>query len=174
MKVNWLHILFAFIAGYMVSGMMKPRSDKIVEGLGGCGSNKAGFKGVGPGAYKVFTDTCGDNRCLADSTCSFGSCEQTPDCSKNHASKVWAPDCKQKSGDAGVNGQAPYKCIPKYTGAVVFNGDCNKPPFGDGAGRNKTTQSARNWTAFARQCCNSEGDCGPQHHKVPVFPNYGN
>jgi len=33
MKVNWLHILFAFIAGYMVSGMMKQSPKGLVEGM---------------------------------------------------------------------------------------------------------------------------------------------
>ena len=33
MKVNWLHILFAFIAGYMVSGMMKQSPKGLVEGF---------------------------------------------------------------------------------------------------------------------------------------------
>jgi len=35
MKVNWLNILFAFIAGYLFKGMMQPQCDKIYEGYGG-------------------------------------------------------------------------------------------------------------------------------------------
>jgi len=154
MEVNWLHILLAFIAGYTLAGMMKPQSDKIVEGMGGCEKNKAGEKGSGDSVSPVFTDTCGEpEKCLPDNTCFGGRCKSTPDCSSSHASKVWDPTCLQKDSGDGVGGLSSYKCIKKYTNAVVFNGNCAKPPYGDGASR-PAGEAAHNWNAYSAACEN--------------------